>query len=212
MSPVPLRSRALRLLAGLALGGLGLLPGAAGAGDGNTLLGWLALCAPALGARLAGGGAGWELALVPSGWTLAWLACADTRSPWPPCVVAGLFAAGVALGRWRGCGAAGAALHATLLLAGLSLGFGVLAGGAELAPHAPVLAARLLDLSPLVLVFDAAGSDWLHAQPEVYARAGVEWFPRRPWSGNLAGPTVLVVGCLLAVLARPAHRAPAAAA
>ena len=198
-----------RLLAGVLLGALGLLPGAAGAGDGNTLLGWLALSAPALGAWLAGAGAGKELVLVPLAWCLAWLACVgSTFSPWPMCVVGGLFALGVALGRRFGSGAAGAAFFLTLAAAGLSLGFGWLPGGAALAPHAPALAARLLDLSPLVLVFDAAGFDWLHAQPEVYAEAGVEWFPRRPWSGHLAGPAVLVVGCLLAALVRPARGAP----
>lgn len=202
-----------RLLVGVLLGALGLLPGSAGACDGNTLLGWLALSAPALGAWLAGARAGAELVLVPLAWSLAWLACVGARfSPWPPCVVGGLFALGVALGRRHGSGAAGAAFFLALAAAGLALGFGWLPDGAALAQREPALAARLLDLSPLVLVFDAAGFDWLHAQPEVYARAGVEWFPRRPWSGNLAGPAVLVVGCLLAVLVRPARRGPERAA
>lgn len=198
-----------RLLFGVLIGGLGLLPGAAGAGDGNTLLGWLALAAPALGTWLAGAGLGAELALAPLAWSLAWCGCVGAQfTPWPPCVVGGLFALGVALGRRSGSAAAGAAFFLTLGAAGLSLGFGWLPAGADLAQSAPTLAARLLDVSPLVLVFDAAGFDWLHAQPEVYAKAGAEWFPRRPWSGNLAGPAVLVVGCLLAVLSRPAQRAP----
>jgi len=61
----------------------------------------------------------------------------------------------------------------------------------------------LLELSPLVLIFDCAGWDWTHAQDEVYRHAGVEWFQRRSFAGNLAGPSVLVVGCLLALLVRP---------
>jgi len=196
-------ARALLLpLLGLALGLLGLLPGAAGALERRAFLGWLFLAAPALGAWLAGCGLGPRfLAALP----LAWLACGALAtggfSPWAGCVVVGLFGAGVALGRWRGARASVAALAVTLALAGAPLGFGWLSGGAELARlGAPGFAALLLDASPLVLGFDCAGLDWLHAQPEVYARAGVEWFPRRPWSGNLAGPAVLVVGCLLAFL------------
>jgi hypothetical protein len=90
------------------------------------------------------------------------------------------------------------------LLAGAAVGFGLLAGGAEVARTHPRAAAWLLDLSPLVLVFDCAGWDWVHAQPEVYAAAGIEWFARRPHPGNLAGPAVLVVGCALAALPRAA--------
>lgn len=198
------------LTVGVLAGALGLAPGVGGAGDAQTLLAWLALAAPAVGARLGARASGPWLVLVPLVWSLLWLACDGAHAaPWPPCVFGGLFAAGVALGRRAGSHAAGALGLATLVLAGLPLGFLWLPGGAELAPHAPSLAARLLDLSPLVLIHDVAGVDWLHAQPTVYARSGIEWFPRRPWSGNLAGPAVLVVGCLLAVLVRPAREAPA---
>lgn len=202
--------RALGLTAvGLGLGWLGLLPGAAGAFDGHTLLGWLALAAPALGAWLAGRGlAPAGLAAVPAGWLALGAAATGEFSPWAACVVVGLYGLGVALGRRYGARASALALAVMLVLSAAPVGFGWLAGGAVLArAGAPGPAAWLLDLSPLVLVFDCAGFDWVHAQPEVYAQAGVEWFPRRPWSGNLAGPAVLVVGCLLAfVLPAPSGR------
>jgi len=198
-------------LLGCALGLLGLLPGAAGALEPRAFLGWLVLAAPALGAWLAGRGLPplGQLA-VPVVWFALGAAATGEFAPSAACLVGGLFALGTALGRRSGAHASGAALAVTLVLAGAPLGFGWLAGGAELArAGAPELAAWLLDLSPLVLVFDCAGFDWTHAQPEVYAQAGVEWFPRRPWSGNLAGPAVLVVGCLFAFLV-PGPRARAA--
>jgi hypothetical protein len=210
--PPPERTQLATLVACAAAGALGLLPGAGGAGDPVTLLGWLTLAAPAAGALCGAGG----LALFPFGLAVpgAWvmllvLALASARvelaTPvWAACVLGGLFAAGWALGRRSRAPlrSAGALLLLGLVLTGAALGFGLLAGGAELARTHPGAAARLLDLSPLVLVFDCAGWDWTHAQPEVYARAGVEWFQRRPYRGNLAGPAVLVVGCALAWLAR----------
>jgi hypothetical protein len=207
------RSFLATVASGILIGALGLAPGAAGALDARTLLGWLALVAPAAGAYLGPRATAPALALVVAVWGLGWSFLAGPEAGvWPPCVLAGFFATGVASGRRAGPGAAGGLLFTTLVLSGLPLGFLWLPGGAEFAPRAPRLAAFLLDLSPLVLVFDTAGHDWLHAQPEVYARSGIEWFPRRPWSGNLAGPTLLVVGCLLAVLVRPAREAPGAPA
>jgi len=205
----------LATLASCALAGaLGALPGAAGALDPVTVLGWMALCAPAAGA--ACGARGIALlpgALVPATWMLqlAWVQSGAERGfatlGWAGCALSGLFALGLALGR-RARSAlptAGALLFLGLVLSSAALGFGLVAGGAELARSHPHLAARLLDASPLVLVFDCAGWDWVHAQPEVYADAGVEWLQRRAYRGNLAGPAVLVVGCLLAILARRPH-------
>ena len=195
------------------LGFLGLLPGAAGALDPVTLLGWLALAAPALGTWSASTRVGFfpfGLA-VPALWGFGLvLAQSDAVRPlpsahWASCAVLGLFAVGFALGRRSRSpfGSAGLVLLLTLTLAGASVGFGLFAGGAELARARPAAAARLLELSPLVLVFDCAGWDWTHAQDEVYRTAGVEWFQRRSFAGNLAGPAVLVVGCALALLVRP---------
>jgi len=203
----------LGTLAGCALAGmLGALPGAAGALDPVTVLGWMVLFAPAAGASCGARG----VALFPFAWAVpvAWLlvlAAAQAGAEralaalvWPGCALAGLFAAGLALGvRSRApLRTAGALLLVGLVLSGATTGFGLVAGGAELARAHPRLAARLLDASPLVLVFECAGWDWIHAQPEVYADAGVEWILRRAYPGKLAGPAVLVVGCALAILAR----------
>jgi len=203
----------LALLAGCALaGGLGLLPGAGGGADPVALLGWLALLAPAAGVLCGGSGAAFfPFALaVPACWLLllvlgAARAVGTLPSPlWAACALTGLFGLGFALGArtrspWP---VAGLALVLGLVLSGASVGLGLLAGGSELAREHPAAAARLLDVSPLVLLFDCAGHDWTHAQPEVYAQGGVEWVQRRPWPGSVAGPTLLVLGCALAWLAR----------
>ena len=214
--PPPDRAELACLAACAAAGALGLLPGAAGPNDPVTLLGWLALFAPAAGVLRGARGPGlFPFALaVPGAWGLLLVFALSTServipSPlWPACVLAGLFAAGFALGRRARAplGAAGGVLLIGLVLSGASVGFGLAAGGAELARRHPAAAARLVDLSPLVLVFDSAGWDWTHAQPEVYARSGVEWFQRRPYRGSLAGPGALVVGCALAWLARAPRR------
>lgn len=205
--------------AGAGVGALGLLPGAAGAGDATTLLGWLALCAAAVGALVAARGrATFPSGLaVPAAWTaLLFLVNGAARRDalatpgWAACALGGLFALGWALGARSSAPArtAGLLVFLALVSSGAALGFGLLAGGAELAPRHPSAARWLLELSPLVLVQECAGRDWTHAHPELYARAGVEWFQRRPYAGNLAGPVVLVVGCALAWLARAFRPAP----
>jgi hypothetical protein len=226
--PAPGRDALAVLVLVTLLGGLGVLPGAAGALDPVTLLGWLALWAPAAGVLCGAHGVRlFPFGLVaPGTWLLlvAVLGADGVRGPatplWAGAALGGLFALGVALGRLvhgpapRAAGlalrTAGLALLGGLALALLPTGGGLLAGGAELARTHPRAAARLLDLSPLVLVLDCAGWDWTHAHPELYAGAGVEWFQRRPWPASLAGPASLVVGCMLAGLAR-ARRGAAAA-
>lgn len=215
----PLDPGQLAVLAGCAAAGaLGALPGANGALDHVAMLGWMTLFAPAAGALCGARGiAILPLAgFVPVSWTvlLAALPAGAARGfatlPWAACALVGLFALGLALGA-RSRSAlltAGVLLFLGLVLASAAQGFGLLAGGAELARAHPRLAMRLLDASPPVLVFECAGWDWVHAQPEVYARGGAEWIQRRPYAGNLAGPAVLVVGCALAILARrPDHLA-----
>ncbi len=217
--PPPDRNQLATLVACALAGAFGLLPGAAGARDPVTLLGWLALLAPVAGALCAARGPGlfpFGLA-VPAAWILMLVfALAEARvalatPSFAACALGGLFAAGWALGRRARMPlrAAGFLFLLGLVLAGAASGAGLLAGGAELARIHPAAAGWLLDLSPLVLVFDCAGWDWTHAQPEVYARSGVEWFQRHPYRGNLAGPAVLVVGCALARLARAPRPAPA---
>lgn len=201
-----------------AAGGLGCLSGAGGAFDPVTLLGWLALVAPAAGVLCGARGVAWfPFALaVPGSWSLL-LVLAEARGGngrwtllWAICALVGLFGLGFAAGRrtrfpLRG---AGLALLGTLGLSGAALGFGLLVDGSGLARADPWLAARLLELSPLVLVFDCAGHDWVHAQPEVYAGAGIEWFQRRPYAGTLWGPLWLLVGSALAAFSRPRRLEP----
>lgn len=205
-------------LVGAALaGGLGALPLGAGGGTPAAILAWLALWAPAAGAGLGRRGVAllpFALA-VPASWSLV-VALTGAALPtplWALLAVAGLFALGHALGSalagtsgGDGTAAvrtAGLVLLAALVATGASVGFGVAA-----APDGPpprwVTAA--LDLSPVGLVAECAGIDWSRAQPAVYARSGVEWVPRRPWRGSLAGPTVLVVGCALSWLAAAIRR------
>ena len=209
--PVPEGQPLVALLLCAGLGALGLAGGAAGELDPVTELAWLALFAPAAGVLCGASGLlpGPFAAIVPGAWCffLVWadsLSERDLPTPaWAACALAGFFAGGFALGRWRPESAfalAGAALLVGLGASGIALEL----GGAEasLARSHPRLAALALDVSPLAFVFDCAGWDWTHANPDVYRRSGVEWFQRRPWPGSLAGPTVLVVGCALAWLSR----------
>jgi hypothetical protein len=213
-TPVPRASQGVVLAACALAGALGLLPGAAGALDPVTELAWLVLLAPAAGVLC--GAAGPALvpfaAMVPGAWCFA-LVWADASSErdlptpiWAALAVAGFFTGGFALGCWRperSIAHAGALLLAFLGATGLSLSTGATgAGEGNLARSHPRLAALALDVSPLAFAYDCAGWDWPHANPDVYARSGVEWFQRRPWRGSLAGPGVLVVGCALAWLAR----------
>jgi hypothetical protein len=211
------RGQTAVLAGSAAAGALGALPGASGALDHVAVLGWMTLLAPAAGALCGARGIALPpAALIPVGWTLFLAALQPgaprgfTTLPWAACALVGLFALGLALGARTRSGllAAGALLYLGLVLASAAQGFGLVAGGAEVARRHPELAARLLDASPQVLVFECAGWDWIHAQPEVYTRGGAEWTQRRAYPGNLAGPAVLVVGCALAALARrPDHLA-----
>jgi len=210
----PDRVQLATLAASAASGALGLFPGAAGAADPVTVLGWQVLCAPAAGVACGAAGLGAWSILVPASFGLLLaltgaLVHGLATPHWALCALGGLFAVGYAFGAHAKLPrrAVGWALFLGTLLAGAPQGFGLLAGGTELARSHPEAAACLLDLSPLVLVFDCAGRDWVHAQPEVYSRSGVEWFQRRAYPGNLAGPAVLVVGCALVFLAGRIPRA-----
>lgn len=223
------RARSAALLAGVCVaGGLGALPGSAGAFDALALLGWLATIGVGAGWLLGGSGLWLRHALAaPGAWSL-WLALVLMRgeralaTPLDAMgVVLGLFLCGWALGRLAGraCAGAGATLFAALVLSGLSVqgGFpdgppGAGAGTSEDAspgPGAehPALARALLAVSPLVLVLESAGQDVTHANPLLYRSSGIEWFQRRPWQGRLAAPAALVVGCLAAALAAAFGRA-----
>jgi hypothetical protein len=190
---------ALLTLVGLA----GQLLGA----SGPLALAWLALWAlPAgvLSARL-----GRPAGLIPALWAAVLL---GTGAGWPPAAVCGgFFAAGLALGR------AGGLDQGVIPRAGLSLLLLAVASGAPAvgglagdAPWSPRVSARLLDLSPVVLVVESAGVDWTR-HPAVYDPAGGDALGpdlRQPWRGELAGPGVLLVGCTLLLVALRRRVAP----
>jgi hypothetical protein len=200
--------QARALLRALAIACLGVP--AVLAGDPVHALAWLALAAPAAGALAAGGGIaafGATLA-IPGSWMML-LVFADLGSPvdlprplWAGLVLLGLTWIGWALGAlvrgpsWR----AGGVL---LLLSALFTGLPAL-GGLARAPWPPALAARALDLSPVVFAEECAGVDWMrHAA--VYDPVGTHTIGpelRLPWRGRLAGTGLLLVGFLAAALVR----------
>ncbi len=173
-------------------------------------LAWLAIAAPAAGTLAVGcalGAFGFSLA-IPGSWMVL-LVLADARSPadlpgpmWAGFVLLGLHWIGWALGRrlggtlWR---RGGLVIIASATLAALPA-----LGGLARAPWPPAIAARCLDLSPVVLAEECAGVDWMrHAA--VYDPVGTHTIGpelRLPWRGRLAGPAILLVGFLAAVVAR----------
>jgi len=175
-------------------------------------------------------------AAVPGVWAglVAWAdarSARDLPGPlWAIAAVAGLFLLGLAVGAARAtrvtpgtrgeravraAPGVGALLGLALVLSGLPVQGGLGAGTSwarddaarPAAAAARRAAARLaLDLSPLVLVLECAGWDWTHAHPTAYRVSGVEWFPRRPWRGRLAGPVLLLVGCTAVGIASVVRR------
>jgi hypothetical protein len=191
------------------LGVLGCV--AAGSNGGSVFaLAWVALCAPAAG-HLTGASPGNALRFVWPlvSWALVFGICiALSGAPvslWAALVLIGLFLLGAASGRashetWSG---AGLWLVLAFALAGAPLGFGRLA-----TPLPPEWTARLLDLSPLSLVLESAGVDWMR-HPAIYDAAGtLDIGPelRQAWRGMVAGPALFVVGCF-ALAASTARRA-----
>jgi hypothetical protein len=201
------------------LGALGLLPALAGIGDPLASLAWIAVVSPAVGVVAAGLGLGaWPFGLaVPAAWMigLVWLdARAGAALPdpaWAAMTWTGMYALGFAAGALsvrRAPRTAALAFALAGLLAGLPLAGGAGAGmlgdrtWGEITPDG---AARLFDASPVTMLLESAGVDWMR-HPSVYDAAGTEWFSdrRAPYRGRLAGPLLLVVGCasVLAVARR----------
>lgn len=183
-----------RLVLGLAAAGVGL----AGAPPEPLGLAWLALVAAPAGTLAGGlGRAGLAVPAVWAGWLLA------AGLPWAAAAVLGLVALGAAVGTRRPTTRVADA--GVLLLLGAALaGLPSLGGVAGHAPWSPKTTAVLLDLSPVVLVVECAGVDWLR-HPAVYGPAGGDAIGpvlRGPWSGPLAGSVSLLVGCLLLAGAR----------
>ena len=198
-----------------AAGALGAFGALAGEPDPVRFLVWLSVVSLAGGVVAGGLGANlfpYGLA-APGLWMIALVvvdgrAVRDVPAPhWSALAWTGLFAAGTALGvalRRAGGGATWAGAGAALLAAGLLV---VLPGRAAWAerPWPPAAARALLDLSPATLVVESGGIDWMrHAS--VYDPVGTDRFERTPYHGPLAGPLVLLVGCLLAAGASLAGR------
>ncbi len=205
------RTACVGLVAAALAGVAGALPRAGGEPDPFALLAWLVLLAPAAGFVCGSFGVRlypWGLA-VPGVWMLV-LVQVDLASErdmvqplWPGLLWTGLFAAGLGAGtRFPGRPWAGAGLLLLLALAAAGVGIqgGLALGDAAWAREHPTLGAWLLEVSPLAWAFDAAAWDWIHANPVAYRLSGVEWIPREPWKGRLAGPAVLVLGCAVAGL------------
>lgn len=197
-----LARRALPIVAGIAA--LGLLP-LAFTRSPEAVLVWFALVAPAAGV-LAGSArlSVWPyLPCVPALWMVA-LALAGGVSEralatpvWAACVWTGLYCAGAGLGRVAG--GRGERVAALVLLAEAGWMALPLGGGWSDAPFGPAATTRLLALSPLTWVLDAAGVDWLH-HPAFYERARTfDFGPEliRPLRPALAGGTALLLGCTL---------------
>lgn len=123
--------------------------------------------------------------------------------PSPPGGLAALWGlgfAGAAVGAWavRG-GRSGFAAAAWLLLlagigAGAAVGWGLLV---EPPAFTPEWTALLLDLSPHGLVLECGGVDWIRSS-SLYEAAGTDRIGpelRSSWSGSVAGPVLVVVGC-----------------
>lgn len=185
--------------------GLGGLAPSRGAGlDPAALLTWLALAATALGV-LAGAWLPRATALLV---TLPWWAAVEglgRRAPgalpdptgawW---AAAGLFTLGWGAGcLWRhgAVRIAGAALLISGLLAALPSG-----GGRLAQPWPPGAAARLLDLSPVAIVLECGGLDFMR-HPAVYGPVGtMDIGPelRAPWRATTAAVPLLLLGAALA--------------
>ena len=217
MSETP---RGARLVLPALLGGLGLLPGVAGAADPVAALAWLTILSVGVGWWCGAEGVPLvpDACAVPGTWAL-FLVLAGIGGvrelPFPLhglLVVAGLFGAGYAAGAVAArapLAGAGVCIFLVLATSGLAVqgGFATeeAAEGAWARTH-PGLARVFLEISPVVLALESSGWDLTHAHPRFYASSGVEWFPRRPWQGRLAAPAALVVGSLLAALASAVRR------
>ena len=192
--------RSLGLASVALVGALPFAVGPAGrVSDPLLLLVWLALCAApsgaalrALGLRLWPYGAAmvgaWGALLV----SVAATAAREVPTPlWGVLALAGLVVSGAALASMARS-AASCALALGVL--GLGLALWPIAPGLSGVPWPPAIASLSLDLSPVSLVVEASGLDWMRTAG-VYDSAGTDRFERAPWSGELAGPAALVLGC-----------------
>ena len=129
-------------------------------------------------------------------------------APWGAVgALSGLGLSGAALGAWAArSGLSGFAVAAWLLLLSL-LGHGAAAGWGlmgEAPAFGPGLTALLLDVSPHGFVLECGGVDWMRG-PGLYEPAGTDRIGpglRASWSGSVAAPLLVVVGCVALLAAR----------
>ena len=214
----PRHSDQLRpLLVALGCALAGGLPVFFGYDDSVLWLAWIAIIALPAGILCRAAGLPiWPFGLVaPAGWMilLAYLEMKPglglPNPAWAATASVGLFMLGTALGAlakgapFRG---AGLGICIVFVFAWLPLASGqnkALWGGRPLGQMAPGLAAELFDLSPMTLLIESAGVDWMR-HPTVYNAAGTEWFSdrRRPFDGKLTAPIMLLIGSMGAFLTR----------
>ncbi|MEZ5975759.1 MAG: hypothetical protein R3E96_13230 [Planctomycetota bacterium] len=199
------------------LAALAATPAIAGGANPVVWLVWVSLGLPVAGAFAGAGCAERRGFAVSIGLLLAWLlpmwlAAESAQRGTALAAALGLWGIGLALGtalRSRGpLGAAGAALALALVLSGAPAGFWC----TPAAPWSAGTTAALLRLDPQAWLLPAAGVDFLRLEA-IYEPVGADRIGPDLWNawGNLAGWGALVVGCLLALLARPGRRKAAAA-
>lgn len=152
--------------------------------------------------------AGWLAARTALGWAVPLVWCATVAVALgdldrvPACLaIVGTYALGrgaASLGPRRADGTRPAGV-ATALLVTTSLALAPGLAGVVAEPWPTPVAARLLDVSPVVLVCESAGIDWMR-RPGVYETVGCDRFPRTSFATSWTGGWVAAVGLALACL------------
>ncbi|MFT5285437.1 MAG: hypothetical protein ACI8TQ_001602 [Planctomycetota bacterium] len=205
------------LLIAFGCSAIGALPLLAGYDDSILWLAWIAVLALPVGIfTRAEGLRPWPFGLVAPGiWMIA-LAYLEMDSnaglpdpAWAAMAWCGLFLVGSTIGAFASGNSyrnAGLGLCVMSLLAWLPVSGGSnanLLGEQTVGQRSPALASQLFDASPVTLLVETAGVDWMRHRC-VYTAAGTEWFSdrRRPFDGKVSAPIVLLIGCLGIFLAR----------
>jgi len=196
---------------------LGLLPLLLGHFDPLLWIAWLSVIALPTGVFIGARALRlWPFGLaVPGIWMIVLVALeaegggALPEPAWAAASWTGLFVLGFALGPFflrHSWTALGLSLCLSTLLAALPLSGGEESAawaGRSLGQASPALAALAFDASPMTLVLESGGVDWMRHRA-VYTAAGTEWFSdrRQPYRGKLAASLVLLVGYVLNLLTR----------
>ena len=182
--------------------GIGLAALVLGFGAPVGILAWLPLVAPMGGAWMGRWSRAWRAWTPPLAWGLALMMTRGLPMPWMAALfVASLYAIGMGIGAWLPRERAAGSCF--LLVAALSLAPTM--GGRLERPWPPAVSAQLLNVSPVAWSLEGAGVDWMR-HPAVYELAGtanIDPSMRTQHRNWLAAATLLVLGCLLALLAKP---------